>query len=170
VFSFSHFFLFLFFVLFQYLIPTVFLIFSMGGLIALLSALEVNCQLPLPSSAQQPFATTISWQALVVSAPAIVLDPELATPPLKAAANLLGSLAPKLVLDGLPPSFISRNEQAVQTMINDTTIWHGGVRARVGQEMLRGGKFVCEHATALKMPLLAVHGGSDKVYFISLLS
>ena len=92
----------------------------MGGLIALCSALELNSTTALPrvaAAADDAPKLGFRWDALIASAAAIVLDPELATPPLQMAANVLGAMLPKMVLDGVPPSHLSRNEAAIAAYV-----------------------------------------------------
>ena len=151
---------------------------SMGALIATLSALELNTDAPLPrvaAASEQPViahtgdhlgsSASVSWRwdALIASAPALLLDAELAPPPLKAAARVLGELQPKLVLDGVPLKYLSRSDQAIATYAADPLVWLSGVRARVGREFMRGGDHCVANASKLKLPLLILHGADDKV-------
>jgi alpha-beta hydrolase superfamily lysophospholipase len=150
---------------------------SMGGLIATLSALELNTDAPLPRVAAASELPVIEradgsngnghvswrWDALIASAPALLLDAELAPPPLKAAARVLGELQPKLVLDGVPLKHLSRSDLAIATYAADPLVWLSGVRARVGREFIRGGDHCVANAAKLKLPLLILHGADDKV-------
>lgn len=98
---------------------------------------------------------------VVLSAPCLAIDPKLATPPLKLAAKVLSSIVPKMALDSLPPSFLSRNEEAIKTYLADPLVYSGGARTRVGAEMLREMDAVYAQLHSFKLPLLLVHGTED---------
>jgi alpha-beta hydrolase superfamily lysophospholipase len=82
-------------------LPHILIGHSMGGLVALLSALQCTPGTPQlsrvdDSETASASSDSLRWDAVVASASAVVVDPELATPPLKAAARVLGTLLPKM--------------------------------------------------------------------------
>lgn len=127
----------------------------MGGLIALSAA----CDMVNPTRSAEFAACPLS--GVVLSAPCLAIDPKLATPPLKLAAKVLSSILPKMALDSLPPSFLSRNDDAVKAYLADPLVYSGGARTRVAAEMLREMDAVYAQLHTFKLPLLLVHGTED---------
>jgi alpha-beta hydrolase superfamily lysophospholipase len=126
-----------------------------GGLIALSAA--VQALTPSYRAVHSSFA----FRGVVLSSPCFAVDPKLATPPLKFAAKVLSAIVPKLVLKGIPASYLSRNVDAVAAYENDPLIWHGGARARVGAELLREMKNVLSQLHSFNTPILLLHGTKD---------
>ena len=148
---------------------------SMGGLIAVTVAVQVSIQAKNPSTNFDTSSTTSSssstpspWQyrGAIFSAPATVVDPELATPALRFAAKVLSFLAPKKPLDPLPPVYISRNKEAVEKYIADELNFTGGIRARLANEMLMTQDWVNPRLNEITMPVLCVQGSQDKIVMV----
>jgi alpha-beta hydrolase superfamily lysophospholipase len=117
---------------------------SMGGLVVLKYVLER--------------APTL--RGLVLSAPAIEINPDLA-PILRRLAQVLGRLFPTLPTTRSPEGAISRDPAVVETAKNDPLNYHGRVLARTGAEMLRAGEEVRDQLDRLNDPFLVVHGTAD---------
>ncbi len=118
---------------------------SMGGLIALLSALTRR----LPH-----------LHGLLLSAPAIEVNPNLA-PLLRKGAQLLGRLVPTLPTVRSPQGAISRDPAVVDAATNDPLNYHGRTLARTGAELLRAGRIARVRLHELETPFLVLHGTAD---------
>ena len=125
-------------------------VFSVGGLIASMAAIELG-------------RVSFPLKGLVLSSALFMMDPKLATPPLKLAARVLSAVVPKLVLAGLPSRLISRNAAAVAAYDADPLVFRGGARARVGAELLRGVRDTLPLLGTLACPALLLHGTQDAV-------
>jgi len=119
---------------------------SMGGLVVLKYVLE----------------RTPSVRGLLLSAPAIEINPDLA-PLLRRLAQMLGRLVPTLPTTRSPDGAISRDPEVVHEAKNDPLNYHGRVLARTGAEMLRAGNAVQKHLDEVTAPFLVVHGTADSL-------
>ncbi|HKL88779.1 MAG TPA: lysophospholipase [Salinibacter sp.] len=117
---------------------------SMGGLVVLKYVLE-----------RHP-----SVQGLMLSAPAIEINPDLA-PLLRRLAHWIGRLFPTLPTTRSPEGAISRDPEVVEEAENDPLNYHGRVLARTGAEMLRAGEEVRNQLDKLTAPFLVLHGTAD---------
>ncbi len=118
---------------------------SMGGAIALGSAL----------GRPEPLA------GLILSGPAVDLE---GAPPLaRWLGKLLSVLAPRLGMLAVDPSLVSRDPQAVAAYVADPLNFHGKVPARTIGEMVRFAEALPPRLPSLRLPLLALHGGADKL-------
>ncbi len=117
---------------------------SMGGLVVLKYVLE-----------RDP-----SLEGLLLSAPAIEINPDLA-PLLRRLAQVLGRLVPTLPTTRSPQDAISRDPDVVEDAQNDPLNYHGRVLARTGAEMLQAGEAVRAHLHDLQHPFLVIHGTAD---------
>lgn len=126
--------------------PPLFLLgHSMGGAIALASALGR----PAPLS------------GLILSGPAV----DLAGAPVLARSlgKLLSVLAPRLGMLAVDPSQVSRDPQTVADYVADPLNFHGKVPARTIGEMVRFAEALPPRLPGLRLPLLALHGGADRL-------
>jgi len=103
------------------------------------------------------------WAGLVLSAPALVVDPDLDTALNRAAVTLLCGWLPKLVVDHLNPKDLCTDPAVVDQYVRDPLVAHEGVRARVGMEIMRGQANVRAFAPTIILPVLLVHGELDKL-------
>lgn len=94
---------------------------SMGGLLAYLVA------------QQNPKR----WAGVVLSGPAFIPDPDTATPFKKWLARTLSSCAPKLPIDPLDGTWVSRSTSVVTSYQLDPLVYAGGIRIRMGAELLK---------------------------------
>jgi len=126
-------------------IPLFLLGHSMGGLITVLAADQ--CKIP--------------FNGVVLSAPALRADPEVAKPYLVFIAKHLSWLLPKLSLDPLNSKAISRDAAVVQAYDSDPKVYRGGLRARFGHEILGAMDSINTVAKRIKYPLFVLQGGKD---------
>ncbi|WP_103019353.1 alpha/beta hydrolase [Salinibacter altiplanensis] len=119
---------------------------SMGGLVALLYVLNRDPDI----------------RGLVLSAPAIEINPDLA-PLLRRVAQGLGRLAPTLPTVRSPQGAISRDPAVVEDARNDPLNYHGRTLARTGAELLRAGAEAQRRLHTLSTPFLVFHGTADSL-------
>jgi len=117
---------------------------SMGGLMSLLYVLNHAPGL----------------QGLLLSAPAIEVNPDLA-PLLQNVAQLLGRLFPTLPTVRSPQGSISRDPAVVEEAENDPLNYHGRTLARTGAELLRASHQAQSRLYELETPFLVLHGTAD---------
>lgn len=123
---------------------------SMGGLIA------VNVRL-------QSERNGIDWTGTILSAPALRADPKVATPVKRFLAGVLANVLPKLALDPLDSKFVSQSKQVVEFYSTDPLVYHGGIRARWGNEVLKAMAQVACDFDKVTWPFLLLHGGDDRI-------
>ncbi len=100
-------------------------------------------------------------QGVVVSAPA--LQSKGISPFVMALARLLSRLAPNITMKtGLDASGISRDEAVVQAYVNDPLV-HALATPRMATESEQEMAWVNEHAGEWRLPLLMLHGESDRL-------
>src|SRR3989338_7281797 len=127
---------------------------SMGGLIA------VHVR-------NQSQEAGLSWTGTILSAPALRADPKVATPVKIFLAGVLSNFLPKLALDPLNSATVSRSKQVVELYSTDPLVYHGGIRARWGNEVLRAMRNVSHNYAMVTWPFLLLHGGDDRITHIS---
>ncbi|RNF21611.1 monoglyceride lipase [Trypanosoma conorhini] len=124
---------------------------SMGGLIAAHVALR------------DPDA----WTAVVLSGPALELDPKLTTPFMRWLVPKVSRCFPKLGVKTLDVNLISKNSQVVELAKQDPFMSSASLTARWGAEMLRAIDEFWKKVDKATFPLLIVHGGDDRLCAIS---
>ncbi len=101
-------------------------------------------------------------KGLISSSAALELDPKL-SPILQALAPILGFLFPKLPTEKLDKTYLTRDPKVLEDYMNDPLMYLGGTRARTGAEMLKAIKQIRLDFDKIDLPLLAIHGGGDKL-------
>ena len=128
---------------------------SMGGLLAYL----------LTSRGSSESAT--EWTGVVYSAPAFVPDPAIATPLNRFLAGALSSVVPKLALEKIDGSKVTRSAATNATYALDPLVYHGGIKIRLGAELLEGFGVVAETQARYDLPFLIQHGTADALCELS---
>ncbi len=85
------------------------------------------------------------------------------SPILVQAAKFLGRFTPRLATQKIASSALSRDTAVVAAYDADPLVYHGGVPARTGAEMLRVMQIVSDGVPRINYPLLIVHGTADIV-------
>jgi len=132
-------------------LPVFILGHSMGGCIAVHTAQQAHK------------SKELNLRAVVLSAPALGVDPKVAPPALVVVGRVLSQLLPKLPLDPLPGDFVSSDPAVVQQYLNDPLVYHGGVRARMGIELIDAINNAKDLAPQIQWPFLIMHGTEDKL-------
>ena len=132
-------------------IPCFLLGHSMGGAIALQAALRAQA------------TGEVTLAGVAVSGPLLALDPQAASPPLKAVARVLGRVLPKLGVTAIDSSLVSRDAAVVEAYDNDPLVYHGPTRAGLGLGILEVVEQLQSAAHLFELPLLLMHGSADKL-------
>jgi len=103
------------------------------------------------------------FRAAILSAPAVDVDPSVATPTKRFLAAKLSACCPKLALDKIDPTGISRDAAEVKKYVEDPLVYHDGVQVRFGNEMLNAIDNFWTKASKITLPFLIVHGTADKL-------
>lgn len=122
---------------------------SMGGALALSYALKHDEKIA----------------ALILSGPAVALDG--APPLMKPLARMLSVIAPKLGVFKVDPALVSRDAATVADYVSDPLNAHGKAPARTIGEIVNFVDWLPMALSLLKLPLLAMHGGQDKLAGVS---
>ena len=119
---------------------------SMGGLVALQMVLEQPERVDglLLSGAYLSNAAEVPRALLALSGP-------------------VSRLFPSLPVQSLDTDALSRDPAVVEAYRTDPLVYHGKVKARLGHEMLQAGAFVMERADSVRLPVLIMHGGADRL-------
>lgn len=134
---------------------------SMGGLIALLAALGVATTPGAPAPPLPALA------GLILSSAAVDVE---WTPLLRIQAplgGLLAALVPRArIVPAVDPSMLSPDPACVAAYVADPLNFVGPVRARTGNELLKGFRAAAAALAARggldRPPLLAIHGDADR--------
>ena len=119
---------------------------SMGGLVA---ARAVACDPKL-------------FKGLLLSAPAVDVEPAKKSGFAAVAASVLSHFLPKLPVAHLPASGVSKNRQVLYKYLNDPLVYKGGIKARWVHEALITMNLLFEDKELFKtLPLLLLHGDKD---------
>lgn len=118
---------------------------SMGGLIALRYALEYPTDL----------------DALVLTSAALQVGDDV-SPFLKHVSRYAARLAPDLPLVRGAEGVLSRDPDVEAVFRADPLCYNGGVKARMGYELLTAAEEAQTRMSALRLPLLVMHGTADR--------
>ena len=89
--------------------------------------------------------------------------PDGITPLTLALAKVLSALAPKMPVQALESATLSRDPAVVQGYVNDPLVYTGAIPARTGVELLQSQQRIVARAPEITLPVLMVHGGSDRL-------
>ncbi len=99
---------------------------------------------------------------LILSSAALAIPDDL-FPLLQKVVRTLSRLAPTLAMKRLDPTHLSKDPGVVRGYEQDPLVYTGGVRARVGAEVLRVTEEIHAHADAFTLPLYLFHGTEDRI-------
>jgi acylglycerol lipase len=102
-----------------------------------------------------------SLAGLVLSGPAVATDA--VSPALKAVSQILSAVAPKLPVFQIDETLISRDEDVVRAFLEDPLVHTGKLPARTLGEITRSMETLPGQVSALRAPLLLLHGAEDKL-------
>ena len=102
------------------------------------------------------------YDAMVLSGPAVYAQ-DAVSPVMTIVAEVVGSLLPGLPVQNLPADAVSRDPEVVAAYEADPLVHHGKLPAGIAKALIGVGQTMPQRAAALTAPLLAVHGGQDKL-------
>lgn len=111
--------------------PSFLLGHSMGGLIALHVAVA-------QARSESDLVSVWPWAGLLLSGPAIALSPDMQNPVVIAAGRVLSLVLPKLPVQALDTSSLTRLAEVLRRHDRDPAVYTGAARARFGIEFLEG--------------------------------
>ena len=76
-------------------------------------------------------------------------------------ARMLSFLLPKLGVDTIDTTAVSRDQKVVNTYANDPLVYHGKISARLGAELIGAMQRLTEQVSEIKLPALIMHGTCD---------
>ena len=79
------------------------------------------------------------------------------------AGKILSVVMPKAGIIQLDAEGICRDPAVVDAYVNDQLVYTGKITARLGAEMLKTMKHVAESAKKIRLPIMILQGGSDKL-------
>ena len=105
---------------------------------------------------------TDGLDGLILSSAALQIPSDL-SPILQKLAGTVSRFAPTLPTTKLDTSLLSHDPAVVRAYENDPLVYSGGVRARVGHEILRNTEIIQQHPEAFALPLYLFHGTADQI-------
>ena len=140
---------------------------SMGTIVAT----ETLLQLKHPSLSSAPFFANYSHlipqiKGTIQSGTGMEIDQSVLTPTVERMINIFSNFLPKLPIDSLPSSKISRNELANERYGKDPLVFKEFL-ARWSKEFLSACFHMKDHVRFIDWPLLIVHGEDDSLAKLS---
>ncbi|NUP12461.1 MAG: alpha/beta hydrolase [Polyangiaceae bacterium] len=99
---------------------------------------------------------------LVLSSPALKLGADF-SPAKIAAGRLLGKFVPKLPIEKLSSSSVSRDPAVVRAYERDPLVYHGWVRTGFGLAFIHATEEIERRMEEVEVPLLVLQGSEDKL-------
>lgn len=78
-------------------------------------------------------------------------------------ANFLALILPKMGVDIIDASTISRDKAIVDSYVNDPLVYRGKISARLGVELIKTMKELTHQISQIKLPILIMHGTDDRL-------
>ena len=79
------------------------------------------------------------------------------------SARLLSVILPKIGVDVIDASAISRDQLVVDAYVNDPLVYHGKIRARLGAELVVAMQKLPGMISQIRLPILILHGTADRL-------
>ena len=105
-----------------------------------------------------------SVDGLILSGAAVKINEDM-SPLLQCLSGIIASVVPRMRTIKLNANLISRDPTVVQEYMRDPLVYTGGLPARYGHLVLQTTREVQEKFHELKLPLLILHGGSDRLVY-----
>jgi len=101
-------------------------------------------------------------RGVILSGPGLKVGDEI-PPLLIKIIHILSALFPKLKTTKIDSQYLSRDPKMVEDFDNDPLIYHEGVKARIGGEIVRSMIEIRKHYSSFNFPVLIMHGSADKI-------
>ncbi len=85
------------------------------------------------------------------------------SPGLIILARVLSLLVPKIGLDVIDASAISRDKAIVAAYVDDPLVYRGKIRARLGAEIIKAMQILALQMSKIYLPILIMHGTADRL-------
>lgn len=103
-----------------------------------------------------------SLQGAILSGPAVRI-PDNNSPATICAGRILSALIPGIGILRLDARGVSRDPAVVADYVNDPLVFTGKATARLGAEMLEAMQRITAEANRIRLPILILQGGADKL-------
>lgn len=101
-------------------------------------------------------------QGAILSGPAVRI-PDNISPAIIFAGRILSALIPGIGILRLDARGVSRDPEVVAAYVNDPLVYTGKTTARLGAEMLEAMQRIAAEANRIRLPVLILQGGADKL-------
>lgn len=101
-------------------------------------------------------------KGVVFSAPALMVPADM-SPFLQKISGLLSTILPFVKTVKLDMKALSRDQDEVDKYINDPLVYHKGIVARTGAEILKTQEWIQGQFANITIPFLLLHGSADKL-------
>jgi len=92
------------------------------------------------------------------------IKPGASLSPLKIVmANILSVLIPRMGIERIDASTISRDQVVVDSYVSDPLVFRGRISAHLGAELIRAMNNLTSHMVKIKVPVLIMHGTEDRL-------
>ncbi|MBT4035970.1 MAG: alpha/beta hydrolase [Candidatus Marinimicrobia bacterium] len=105
-------------------------------------------------------------KGVLLSAPTVKINDDL-SPFLQKISGLISAILPKLPAVKLESGDISKDPAVINSYDEDPLNYRGGILARTGAEILNTTKTITARAGVIDLPILIMHGSSDKLTDVS---
>jgi len=78
-------------------------------------------------------------------------------------ARFLSIVTPKIGVDIIDASAVSRDQTVVNAYINDKLVYRGKIRARLGAELIKAMQMLPKQMSEVHLPVLIMHGTDDRL-------
>ncbi len=104
-----------------------------------------------------------AFKGAILSGPGVVKVPDNVSSATILAGKVFSVLMPKIGLIGLDAKGVSRDPAVVKAYVEDPLVYTGKTTARLAAELLRTMQTVSTLAAEIKLPILLVQGGADRL-------
>lgn len=103
------------------------------------------------------------WNGIILSAPLVVPDRNVATPFMKMLARFASRWFPKLSPTRLDARAVSRFHSVVENYRSDRLVYNGNIRARWGWEVLKMTADLKSALSSINFPFFVIQGTADRL-------
>jgi len=80
-------------------------------------------------------------------------------------ARILSLILPRIGVDTIDATSVSRDQNVVNAYINDPLVYHGKISARLGAELIGAMQKLNKQLPQIELPTLIMHGTSDRLSY-----
>jgi len=105
-------------------------------------------------------------KGILLSGPSVKVSDDI-SPFLQKMSSFISAVLPKLPVLKLESDAISKDPAVREDYDTDPLNYRGAILARTGAELLRATKAISAHSNVIELPILIMHGSSDKLSDVS---